>query len=49
MKIERENLLKEIEVLLKDEFVSQVTKTENEIRLVFLNGQEFFVQVNEVL
>ena len=48
MKIEERNLLEEIAVFLKGEFISSVNVREEEIFLTFLNGQKFSVRVKEV-
>lgn len=48
MKIERQNLTKEIQSLLKDEFVAEITESDDTLTLSFLNGQKFMVAVQEI-
>ena len=45
--ITQEELLEEMAVMLKDEFVATVTK-EDSICLQFLNGQKFEITVKEL-
>ena len=45
--ITKEELLEEIAVMLKDEFVATVTRG-NAICLQFVNGQKFLVTITEV-
>ena len=45
--ITKEELLEEIAVMLRDEFVATVTKEET-ICLQFLNGQQFEVTIKEI-
>lgn len=48
MKIEREKLLEEIGVMLKDELIAEITEKADGIELRFLNGQTFKVVVEEL-
>ena len=48
MKIERKELLEELQVVLKDEFVAEVQSRENGFVLTFTNGQKFLVEVKEL-
>ncbi|MBQ7370210.1 MAG: hypothetical protein IJW58_04455 [Clostridia bacterium] len=47
MKIAKEELSMEIEILLKDYFVAKVESQQNKTILKFLNGQIFFVTLEE--
>ena len=49
MEINKRDLLEEIALLLKDEFVANVNTVEDEICLSFLSGQKFSISVKEVL
>ncbi len=46
-KIEAPQLLDEIKILLKDDFIASVRKTGDEIAMQFPNGQRFAVTVWE--
>ena len=48
MKIERKKLLEELCVVLKDEFVAEVTSNEKGVVLTFANGQKFLVEAKEL-
>lgn len=47
-KIKREELLEELKIAIEDIFVAGITKTEGQIRLQFLNGQQFLLTIEEV-
>ncbi|MGN1373275.1 MAG: hypothetical protein ACI4VK_04430 [Candidatus Coproplasma sp.] len=47
-KIEEEQLLQEIEPLIKDYFVCNVEPTQEGLRLNFANGQSFVIQIKEI-
>lgn len=46
-KIKREELLEELKIAIEDIFVAGITKTEGQIRLQFLNGQQFLLTIEE--
>lgn len=46
-KIKVESLTAEIKAALGEVFVAQVTESQGEIRLKFINGQEFILSVKE--
>ena len=48
MKVERENLVAELEKAIQDEFVAKITKNESGLTMAFLSGQTFRVNVEEV-
>ena len=48
MKIERKELLEELQVVVKDEFVAEVQSKENGFVLTFTNGQKFFIEAKEL-
>ena len=48
MKITKEELLQEMEVLLEDEFVADIKREQDKIVLKFLDGQSFCVRIEEV-
>ncbi len=47
MKIARKDLLAQIQMLLKDEFVAKITETDEFLTLQFANGQNFTVRIEE--
>lgn len=48
MKVERENLIADLECVIQDEFVAKIEKNENGLTLAFLNGQTFQISVEEI-
>jgi hypothetical protein len=48
MKIEKENLTDEIQILLKDFFEAIISKNENNITMQFMNGQKFPVSIEAI-
>ena len=48
MKIEKENLTDEIQILLKDFFEATISKNENNITMQFMNGQKFSVSIEAI-
>ena len=48
MKIEKENLTDEIQILLKDFFDAIISKNENNITMQFMNGQKFSVSIEAI-
>ena len=48
MKIEKENLTDEIQILLKDFFEAIISKNENNITMQFMNGQKFSVSIEAI-
>lgn len=46
-KIKQEELLEELKIAIEDIFVAGITKTEGQIRLQFLNGQQFLLTIEE--
>lgn len=48
MKIEKKELLRELEVMLKEEFVAEIQSNVNGICLSFENGQKFLIEVKEL-
>ena len=47
-KIQKENLMNELVVALKDVFVAEVSQNENVLTVKFVNGQKFSLQVEEI-
>lgn len=47
-KIQKENLMNELVVALKDVFVAEVAQNENVLTVKFVNGQKFSLQVEEI-
>ena len=47
MKIEQKDLLEEMKVMIKDEFIVDVQSNKNVIVLSFENGQKFSIEVKE--
>ena len=47
MKIELNELMEQVKVALKDEFVAKIETTENGLTLEFLNGQKFNIRIEE--
>ena len=47
MKIEQKDLLEEMKVMIKDEFIADVQSNKNVIVLSFENGQKFSIEVKE--
>ena len=47
MKIELNELMEQVKVALKDEFVAKIETTENGLTLEFLNGQKFDITIKE--
>ena len=48
MKIEKEDLTDEIQILLKDFFDAIISKNENNITMQFMNGQKFSVSIEAI-
>ena len=48
MKIGKENLTDEIQILLKDFFNAIISKNENNITMQFMNGQKFSVSIEAI-
>ena len=47
MNIEQKDLLEEMKVMIKDEFIADVQSNETAIVLSFENGQKFSIEVKE--
>lgn len=47
MKIEKEELMTQLQEVIKDEFVAEVSISESGLSLRFLNGQKFNVTIEE--
>ena len=47
MKIVKEDLLFQIQTILKDELVAKITETDGTLILQFENGQSFMVRIEE--
>ena len=43
--ITQKNLMEEIECILKDEFVANVARVEDGIKICFLNGKSFLLRL----
>ena len=47
MKIKLNELMEQVKVALKDEFIAKVEETENGFALEFVNGQKFNIRIEE--
>lgn len=41
-------LIKEVEILLKDEFVAKITNDENQLKICFPDGKSFILHIEQL-